>query len=800
MAEGTARSSQSAAVSGVRGTVTFDLKSWKGLTEILKVARDAGMPADQYAEFRDLVLQYAQSGGEKSIRTRIEEMLATLPEEAVAAGATSATPAKARAQNAAAQDLDTEHDQESDEEMAEEGAEDSDTHTRAHPDNAQTSAQDAGKNDADTAPQSRPFGMTRATPQFSASAPPPKKEVRSRGAAPVQSEPAEGRPSGAPKKQQSSGAAEVSDQKSEAQTDDGRTPPEPSMFTPDVEAAKAAHADEETPATSHTASTPEPQKPHESSEGTSRHSEETEHAPPASAQKTPAQSPAPAPQSSGAAQQKAAQPDQQQESVIPPPGPAMQLSDYKFRIQELKQLVNEHVGNPVALMDPENTAGRAYMDALLAAMKAVGGGAAGSVRKAMADLESAAKQVLESEPPAQKQRAPADSEAASRTREPEKKPSDVPETEPQPTPQGRSDVMEAAQVPQQNDAQHGEGREEAPDPKTQTRAQSPGPQPTPPQTAARAGAQNDPQPAAPPAPTAADVPVKETADHKSQAQQDTTAPAHQPPQRTGGLPSLADMKKGAAPLSTPARTAGAAPSKAPAQSLSASGAQEAKSEAPARSSTDAPSQAPESAPQPQRSQQQAHPASPSRPSLREQVASAPAANVNGAQRPPAQPAAPPAASSADTSGTPAATPQAAQSYAPSEVQQSPTGSASSNADAPAHSESRMEQDPYDLQGPLVTEGLYQLLSEWKIFNSSGFFGTGPSGVEHPLYKRLAPLAMGVVTSGRFDGATKEVTNSINDYVNAWRHEQGITYTSIETFDHYLRRVVQRILKRKNGAQ
>lgn len=41
--------------------VTYDLKSWQGLTEVLKDGKNALRP-DVYAEFRNLILQYAQHG------------------------------------------------------------------------------------------------------------------------------------------------------------------------------------------------------------------------------------------------------------------------------------------------------------------------------------------------------------------------------------------------------------------------------------------------------------------------------------------------------------------------------------------------------------------------------------------------------------------------------------------------------------------------------------------------------------------------------------------------------------------
>ena len=102
----------------------------------------------------------------------------------------------------------------------------------------------------------------------------------------------------------------------------------------------------------------------------------------------------------------------------------------------------------------------------------------------------------------------------------------------------------------------------------------------------------------------------------------------------------------------------------------------------------------------------------------------------------------------------------------------------------------------DLQTPEITNGLSQLLSEWSLFKSSGLFGTGPSGAEHPLYKTLAPLTMAAVVSGRFEGATPEVKQSITDYMNGWRYEQGIIHEMDETFEHYLRRVIKEILDKQ----
>lgn len=93
----------------------------------------------------------------------------------------------------------------------------------------------------------------------------------------------------------------------------------------------------------------------------------------------------------------------------------------------------------------------------------------------------------------------------------------------------------------------------------------------------------------------------------------------------------------------------------------------------------------------------------------------------------------------------------------------------------------------------VDNGLQQLLEEWPIFKKSGLFGTGPKGREHPLFKKLAGLQIPLLLAGRFEGATQEIKQSITDYMNGWRYEQGIIYEQGEIFEHYLRRVIRHIL-------
>lgn len=100
----------------------------------------------------------------------------------------------------------------------------------------------------------------------------------------------------------------------------------------------------------------------------------------------------------------------------------------------------------------------------------------------------------------------------------------------------------------------------------------------------------------------------------------------------------------------------------------------------------------------------------------------------------------------------------------------------------------------------VDDGLEQLLLEWPIFKKSGLFGTGPKGRQHPLFIKIAPLQIALLLAGRFEGATQEVKQSITDYMNGWRYEQGIIYQQGETFEHYLRRVIRHILDLQKNHQ
>lgn len=98
----------------------------------------------------------------------------------------------------------------------------------------------------------------------------------------------------------------------------------------------------------------------------------------------------------------------------------------------------------------------------------------------------------------------------------------------------------------------------------------------------------------------------------------------------------------------------------------------------------------------------------------------------------------------------------------------------------------------------VDDGLQALLLEWPIFKKSGLFGSGPKGKDHPLFKKMAPLQIPLLLAGRFEGATQEIKQSVTDYMNGWRYEQGLIYQQGETFEHYLRRVIRHILDLQKG--
>jgi hypothetical protein len=93
----------------------------------------------------------------------------------------------------------------------------------------------------------------------------------------------------------------------------------------------------------------------------------------------------------------------------------------------------------------------------------------------------------------------------------------------------------------------------------------------------------------------------------------------------------------------------------------------------------------------------------------------------------------------------------------------------------------------------IDEGLDQLLAEWPLFSRSGLFGRGPNRREHPLFIQLSNMPIPLILTGRFEGATPQVMQSISDYMNGWRYEQGLVYDADESFEHFLRRVIRHII-------
>lgn len=118
--------------------------------------------------------------------------------------------------------------------------------------------------------------------------------------------------------------------------------------------------------------------------------------------------------------------------------------------------------------------------------------------------------------------------------------------------------------------------------------------------------------------------------------------------------------------------------------------------------------------------------------------------------------------------------------------------------AAAKREEEAKKPITDLKSPEVEAGLRQLLSEWVLFKKSGFLGTGPSGIDHPLYKQLSGIPMAAVVSGRFEGVTPDIKRHLSDYMTGWRYEQGVMHEMGETFENYLRRVIRQVLERQRA--
>jgi len=463
-------------------TGTFDMQSWQGLTKVLQAGRDANMSPETYAEFRDSVLRYAQSGGtDETLRTRIEELL----------------------------------------------------------------------------------------PGFEDIVPGQKEEVASKEGVQKQVAPPENLPMGG----DVPAVKEVSQSEPE--------PPKPPVEEKKLESIPEA---KETPA---------PPKP-------------------------------------------------------VPAGELMSAEEAKERIAEIKHAVTEYVGNPVTLVSEDETIGRAYMKALLAALKAVSGNAPGTLRTSMHELEEAYKQVLKIQVGKPKAQPIVQEEKKLEPLKPpveEKKLESIPEAKETPKPEKSIPVVERETTISSLDERIQRAKEKAseivsseplPAPKEEKKLEPPKP-PEQKETSNKEQA----------------VPVVKKIYTEQEVEKDIEK----------ALEKIEPEK----PFATP--------------------------------------------------------------------------DLPGAE----------------------AVPKGVTD---------------------------------DLYGPDIEEGIEQLLKEWRIFRGEKkIFGRGPNGKEHPLFQKLQNTIMFDVISGHFEGADKDVVLSIRDYANAWRNEQGIVYSPSETFEHYLRRVIRRIIKR-----
>ena len=102
-----------------------------------------------------------------------------------------------------------------------------------------------------------------------------------------------------------------------------------------------------------------------------------------------------------------------------------------------------------------------------------------------------------------------------------------------------------------------------------------------------------------------------------------------------------------------------------------------------------------------------------------------------------------------------------------------------------------------LEAPETTIGLERLLNRWSLFRRGGIFNTGPGGVDHPLYKKIAQLTMSDVLAGKFADSNSSIVEAIREHVHSWRDRHNVSYNTDETFEHYLRRVVVRVQERQD---
>ena len=559
MAEVATRTSRSGSVGDAvkNASGNFDVRSWQGLTSILKAGRESGMDAEAYADFRDTVLRYAQSGGtDPTLRKKIEAVMQTLT-------LSEPVPVSASA-------------------VSEKG----DVVLRD------------GKNEPMPISTGGVLGgRARVTPQFSVA------------------------------------------------------PPETNKFVPVKVSKREASVPDNLP------------------------TKEVEMTP---VNKTEVVTPDPL-QTKGEVVNN--------ESIRKVPPPLKTVDEYKARIALIKRTVNAQVGNPVVLMDGENTIGRTYMTALLSAMKAVSGTAPGTLQSSMDALEAAFARISEL-PDAAKQETEVVTGAPVAPIEIEK---EIPIEEPIAIP--------APEVP----------------------IQEPAPAPIP-----------APKPVVAPVPA---IVTESPLPPSTKEALPTPEPLIPQVEEKGEVPVLVKD----VPTSRP--TLSRIPPRVP----------EVK-------------------------------AVPPRPPLRASSAPLIPSVVTREKET--------SIVSSQTESTSPAIKDGGKHTTKGVGRSGFDVTIEGDVDYPVP-----EAIKDDLHTPEIDAGLTQLLHDWSIFRSGGLFGTGPGGVNHPLYGKLAPLPMSIVATGSWENAHKEAILSVRDYINGWRHEQGVVYAPTESFEHYLRRVIRQILKR-----
>ena len=694
MVQRTKSVSRGAVLSGAQGgrAQPFDVRSWQGLTELLQAARDIGLSDENYSELRDIVLQYAQSGGDETLRKQVDEAIAKF----------NITRPK---------------------------VEEEDTFGKKE----MKSVLKPPLSDGGTiAP---PASVRRPTPQFVPQIRTPQTP------------------------QQPIIASEPPVERQQVETP---MPPEDAVphNLPTVHEATAFAAqpvnnlNQQMPQSQPSVQQVPPQQVFQQQVSQSGVPVQQ---PPMEAQTLPPVTQFP-PTPVQMQQQFVQQAPQMQQLSQMQSVPMRTLEDHKRRIAEIKHEVNAKVGNPVTLIEAGNSLGKDYMNALLSAMKASAAGYTGSLDVEMARLENAADLILK-QPIEQLKKQP-DRESA---QSPVQKPAEI--SVPENT--SSADLNKSAPVVEEVKSEE------------EQQAEIPGMQLS--GTVSEIAATDAEIQSVPTVQTTTPVRSKEP-----EKKEDTEIPQ---PAAPFASPPAPELKK----------EAGTPTPKPPSRSVKPQGEKEIPPLSDKPVNQNAPATAKPVVPK-------IEPAVLSVADMLKKKVGPDASAVPPEKKNPDEtgtigsPTIPSVNTPKTSTGQGASNPPATALSGPSILQTGVFSAPTQDAGMIGNSDKHAARVPNqtEISSPEVTTGLNQLLSEWNLFKSSGLLGIGPRGMEHPLYKKLAQLSMFAVVAGRWENSSPKVTQSIKDYVNAWRHEQGIMYVPSETFEHYLRRVVLRIVRRQKG--